>query len=136
MRHAGFQNSDAGLRTAIRRNQNLKHARGLTSEAVAVIRAHLDLQPNCEKAAKTMVIDSVVSDAGLRRSEAAVLLWADIERESDGSGRITIRLSKTDPTGADAVIVITCSVMADLDRLHELQETPAASDSVFGIGDR
>ena len=54
-------------------SKTVKQARGLTSEAVAVIRAHLDLQRNREKAAKTMAIVSVVSDAGLRRSEAAAL---------------------------------------------------------------
>ncbi len=115
--------------------KTVKQARGLTSEAVAVIRAHLDLQRNREKAAKTMAIVSVVSEAGLRRSEAAALRWADIERETDDSGRVTIRRSKTDPTGAGAVVAITATAMADLDRLREF-ETPAESDSVFKLGDR
>ena len=115
--------------------KTVKQARGLTSEAVAVIRAHLDLQRNREKAAKTMAIVSVVSEAGLRRSEAAALRWADIERETDDSGRVTIRRSKTDPTGAGAVVAITATAMADLDRLREF-ETPAESDSVFKLRDR
>ena len=51
----------------------LRMACAAIGEAVAVIRAHLDLQRNREKAAKTMAIVSVVSDAGLRRSEAAAL---------------------------------------------------------------
>ena len=115
--------------------KTVKQARGLTSEAVAVICAHLDLQPNREKAAKTMAIVSVVAEAGLRRSEAAALRWSDIERESDSSGRVTIRRSKTDPTGAVAVVAITATAMADLDRLREF-EGPAESDSVFGLDGR
>ena len=115
--------------------KTVKQARGLTSEAIAVIRAHLDLQPNREKAAKTMAIVSVVSEAGLRRWETAALLSADIGRESDGCGRVTIRRSKTDPTGSGAVVAIISPAMADLDRLREF-ETPAESDSVFELGDR
>ena len=92
-----------GFARQVAETKTVKQARGLTSEAVAVIHAHLDLQPNREKAAKTMAIVSVVSEAGLRRSEAAALRWADIERETDDSGRVTIRRSKTDPTGAGAV---------------------------------
>ena len=38
----------------------------------------------------------VMSDAGLRRSEAAALVWDDITRWDNGSGRLTVRRSKTD----------------------------------------
>ena len=38
----------------------------------------------------------VLSDAGLRRSEAAALTWGDMQRWDDGSGRITVIRSKTD----------------------------------------
>ena len=82
-----------------------------------------------------MAIVSVVSEAGLRRSEAAALLWSDIEKESDETGRVTIRRSKTDPTGAGAVVAITATAMADLDCLRELA-SPADSDSVFGLQGR
>ena len=117
-------------------SKTVKQARDLTSEAVAVIRVHLDLQRNREKAIKTMAIVSVVFEAGLRRSEAAALRWSDIERASDETGRITIRRSKTDQTAAGAVVAITATAMADLDRLRELQESPAESDSVFGLQGR
>ena len=43
---------------------------------------------------------SLLSDAGLRRSEAAALTWGDVEVVADGSGRITIVRSKTDQEGA------------------------------------
>lgn len=117
-------------------SKTVKQARDLTSEAVAVIRAHLDLQRNREKAIKTMAIVSVVSEAGLRRSEAAALRWSDIERASDETGRITIRRSKTDQTGTGAVVAIIATAMADLDRLREFEKSPADSDFVFGLQGR
>ena len=39
---------------------------------------------------------AVLSDAGLRRSEASSLTWGDVQRWDDGSGRITVVRSKTD----------------------------------------
>ena len=42
-------------------------------------------------------------DAVLRRSEAAALTWADIERAADGSGRVTVYRSKTDQAGQGAI---------------------------------
>lgn len=42
---------------------------------------------------------SLMSDALLRVSEAAALLVEDIEEAEDGSGRLTIRHSKTDQEG-------------------------------------
>ena len=52
---------------------------------------------------------SVMSDAGLRRSEASALLWADVDKAEDGSGRLTIRHSKTDKEGEGAVVAITAA---------------------------
>ena len=45
-------------------------------------------------------------DGGLRVSEAAALAWSDVERWPDGSGRLTIHRSKTDPAGEGAVVVV------------------------------
>ena len=39
---------------------------------------------------------AVLSDAGLRRSEASALTWSDVQCWDDGSGRITVIRSKTD----------------------------------------
>ena len=50
---------------------------------------------------------AVLSDAGLRRSEAAALTWADAQRWNDGSGRITVVSSKTDTEAQGAVVAIT-----------------------------
>ena len=50
---------------------------------------------------------AVLSDAGLRRSEAAALTWGDVQRWDDGSGRITVIRSKTDAEAQGAVVAIT-----------------------------
>lgn len=59
------------------------------------IRLHLRGRVNrSARAARDMALVSVMADAGLRRSEAAALLWSDIAGpEPDGSGRVTIRRS-------------------------------------------
>ena len=43
-----------------------------------------------------IAICSTMRDALMRRGEAADLRWSDIETREDGSGRLTIRHSKTD----------------------------------------
>ncbi len=45
----------------------------------------------------------LMRDALLRVSEAAALTWADIDAQPDGTGRLMIRRSKTDPAGAGAL---------------------------------
>ncbi len=47
-----------------------------------------------------------MSDALLRRSEASAVRWADFERAEDGSGRLTVRRSKSDQEGRGAVLYI------------------------------
>ena len=60
----------------------------------------------------------LVSDAGLRRSEAAELTWEYAVRWPDGSGRITVRRSKTDAAGAGAVVYATPRAMAALESIR------------------
>ena len=79
----------------------------LTADVLAVIRLTA-VQPRrrgrgfetAEQAAERAKLDlalvAVLSDAGLRRSEAAALTWGDVQRWEDGSGRITVVRSKTD----------------------------------------
>ena len=76
----------------------------LTADVLAVIR--LTAVQLCsgietaEQAAERGKFDAalvaVLSDGGLRRSEAAALTWGDVVRWDDGSGRITVIRSKTD----------------------------------------
>ena len=65
--------------------QPRKRGRGLETSEQAAQRARFDL-----------ALVAVLSDAGLRRSEAASLTWGDLQRCDDGSGRITVVRSKTD----------------------------------------
>ena len=50
---------------------------------------------------------AILSDAGLRRSEAAALTWGDVQRWDDGSGRITVVRSKTDAEAQGVVVAVT-----------------------------
>ena len=77
-----------------------------------------------------VAIASLLSDAGLRRSEAAALTWADIERAADGSGRVTVRRSKTDQAGQGAILYVTAATTAALDAIR--QGAPDAAP-VFGL---
>ena len=49
---------------------------------------------------------SVLRDGLLRRSEAAALRWGDVEVQEDGSARIHVLRSKTDPEAEGAVLYI------------------------------
>ncbi len=71
----------------------------------------------------------VMSDAGLRRSEAAALVWDDITRWDNASGRLTVRRSKTDAT--PRTVYLTPVAMAHLDAIR--LEDADGSDSVFGL---
>ena len=49
---------------------------------------------------------SVLRDGLLRRSEAAELRWGDLELQKDGSARLHVRRSKTDPEAEGVVLYI------------------------------
>ena len=68
--------------------QSRLRGRGIVTPAQAAERARFDL-----------ALVAVLSDGGLRRSEAAALTWGDLQRWDDGSGRITVIRSKTDAGG-------------------------------------
>ena len=70
-------------------------------------------------------------DALLRRSEAAALTWGDIERAADGSGRLTVRRSKTDQEGAGAVLYLSAATLAALDAIRPGAAAPETP--VFGL---
>ncbi len=55
---------------------------------------------------------AVASDAALRVSELAALDVDDVAKEDDGSGRLTIRVSKTDTEGDGAVLYLGARTMA------------------------
>ena len=78
-----------------------------------------------------MALVAVLSDAGLRRSEAAALTWGDAQRWADGSGRITVVSSKTDVTAQGAVVAITPTAMKALDAIRPVGV--AREEKVFGL---
>ena len=122
----GFARAAAGI--------DPDQARALDAEAVAIIRASLSGKVNSSPvAARDMALVSVMTDAGLRRSEASRLLWRDVEPESDGSGRLTIRHSKTDQEGEGAVVALSPAAMADLDNLAALRTRRAPEGRIFPI---
>ena len=101
----------------------------LTADVLAVIRLTA-VQPRkrgrgietpeqaAERAKFDVALVAVLSDAGLRRSEASSLTWGDVQRWDDGSGRITIIRSKTDTEAVGAVVAITSAAMRALDAIR------------------
>ena len=102
--------------------QPRKRGRGIETPQQAAERARFDL-----------ALVAVLSDAGLRRSEAAALRWGDIERWVDGSGRVTVVRSKTDVEAQGAAVAITPIAMKALDAIR-----PAGvggDKKVFGLSE-
>ena len=77
-----------------------------------------------------LALISLMRDALLRVSEAVALTWADILVEADGTGRLLIRRSKTDPEGEGAVAFLSAPTMA---RLDVIRDGTRPDDCVFGL---
>ena len=121
-------------REAARQGKRPAQVKGLTADDLRRILAHFNAPGRSAPTRATLrdlALVQVMRDALLRRGEAAELVWGDISRASDGSGRLVIRHSKTDPEGKGAVLYLGRSTMDAVDRIR----TPDASpqDSVFGI---
>ena len=116
----------------------------LTADVLAVIRLTA-VQPRrrgrgmetpeqaAERGKFDVALAAVLSDAGLRRSEAAALTWGDVQRWEDGSGRITVVRSKTDAEAQGAVVAVTPAAMAALSAIR-----PAGAGGearVFGLSE-
>ena len=99
--------------------QPRRRGRGIETPAQAAERGRFDL-----------ALVAVLSDAGLRRSEAAALTWGDVVRWEDGSGRITVIRSKTDAEAQGAIVAVTPAAM---DALSAIRPAGVSSDvKVFG----
>ena len=96
--------------------------RGFETPAQAAQRARFDL-----------ALVAVLSDGGLRRSEAAALTWGDLQRWDDGSGRITVIRSKTDAEAQGAVVAITPAAMRALDAIRPMGV--GGEVKVFGLSE-
>lgn len=116
----------------------------LTADVLAVIRLTA-VQPRrrgrgfetpeqaAERGKFDLALVAVLSDAGLRRSEASSLTWGDVVRWEDGSGRITVVRSKTDAEAQGAVVAITPAAMQALSAIR-----PAGvggDEKVFGLSE-
>lgn len=151
-RHAGHEPPTAseGVRATLRglarqrASAGQRQAAALTDEALVAIRATAR-QPRrgrggaletAEGADARGLVDialcQIAADAGLRRSELAALAWADIEAWEDGSGRLSVRRSKTDQEGQGTVVYLSPQALADLDAIKP--DGAAASEPVFGLG--
>ena len=99
--------------------------RGFETAEQAAVRAKFDLA--------LVALVAVLSDAGLRRSEASSLTWGDVQRWDDGSGRITAIRSKTDGEAAGAVVAVTPAAMRALDAIRPMGV--GGEQKVFGLSE-
>ena len=125
---------DRGVREALkgwgrRLARPQRQAGALTADVLAVIRLTApkphargrgfeSAEQAAERARFDLALVAVLSDGGLRRSEAAALTWGDAQRWDDGSGRITVIRSKTDAEAQGAVVAITPAAMKALDAIR------------------
>lgn len=138
----GVKSALAGL-ARLGRAGAQKQARGISREDLAAIRATActpragrggKMETEARARARGQVdiaLCAVMFDGMLRRSEAAVLTWDDIAPAADGSGRLTVRHSKTDPQGEGKVLWISPATMAALDALRG--ESADGAAPVFGL---
>ncbi len=122
-----------------------KQARPLDADALAAIRAtalnprmsrggSLEMEETALRRGRLdIALTSVMSDAGLRISEAAALRWRDVLDAEDGAGLIYIERSKTDQAGEGAYVVVTPETLVALKQLREDSETWSDDDLVFGL---
>ena len=125
---------DPGVRASLkgwgrRLSKPQRQAGALTADVLAVIRLTavqprkrgrgLETADQAQERGKfDVALVAALSDAGLRRSEAASLTWGDVVRWDDGSGRITVIRSKTDAEAQGAVVAITPAAMNALDAIR------------------
>ena len=121
-RQAGALTADVLAVIRLTAVQPRKRGRGIETPAQAAVRARFDL-----------ALVAVLSDGGLRRSEAAALTWGDVQRWDDDSGRITVIRSKTDVEAAGAVVAITPAAMRALEALRPVGV--GSSEKVFGLSE-
>ena len=116
---------DADALAAIRAtalNPRISRGGSLETEETAIRRGQLDI-----------ALASVMSDAGLRISEAAALRWRDVLDAEDGAGLVYVERSKTDQVGAFAYLVVTPDTLTALKELLSDSETWSDENTVFGL---
>ena len=131
------------IRVLARQAAAPRQAYALTAEALAAISATA-CQPRVgrggwletraqarQRGLVDIALCRVLSDAGLRRSEAVALVWADVVPWEDGSGRLTVRQSKTDAEAR--TVYLTPAAVAALAAIRPAGANRAAP--VFGLSE-
>ncbi len=121
-------------REAAKQGRRPAQVKALTSEDLQSLITHFtggEDPPPRRTVLRDLAMVQVMRDGMLRRGEAAALVWEDITRAADGSGRLIIRHSKTDQEGKGAVMYLGRPTMAALDRIRPTDAPPETS--VFGI---
>ena len=124
-----------------------KQAKGLTSDALAAVKATARIQrvdqgkrrrrESAAAAARRALVDlallQVMRDGLLRRSEASGLRWGDIEVHADGSGRLHVVRSKTDQTAEGAVLYLGPAAVEALLAIRPQEAVIVPGASVFNL---
>ena len=150
----GVRRVMAGI--ARRNGRPQRQAKPMTAAALAAVQATAHLprtyqgraregesaQDAARRGQVDMALLSVLRDGLLRRSEAAALRWADVELQADGSARLHVQRSKTDPEGVGTVLYIGQAATAALVAVRPEDgalvdpETPVIGLSASQIGRR
>ena len=124
-----------------------KQAKGLTSEALAAVKATARIQRVDKgkrrrketeavanrRALVDLALLQVMRDGLLRRSEAAALRWGDLEFHEDGSGRLHVLRSKTDQAAEGAVLYIGPAAVDTLLAIRPEEAVIGPGANVFGL---
>lgn len=124
-----------------------KQAKPLDADALAAIRAtaltprttrggSLEMEETALRRGRLdIALASVLSDAGLRVSEAAQLRWHDVLDAEDGAGLVYIERSKTDQAGEGAYVVVTPDTLDALKQLQRDIDGCSDDDPVFRLSE-
>ena len=86
-----------------------------------------------EAAARDAALVSTMSDAMLRVSELVAVRWQDLYWEPDGSGRLTVPVSKSDQEGQGAILYLGSLTVTRLRVWRKLQRRNAGDFVFTGI---
>ena len=142
--NAGVSETLRGLTRQVGVGQ--KQAKPLDADALAAIRAtaftprrsrggSLESEESALKRGRLdIALASVLSDAGLRVSEAAQLRWRDILDTESSAGLVYVERSKTDQAGEGAYVAITPETLVALKLLRQDSGVMTDADApVFGL---
>lgn len=127
-----------------------RQARPLTAEALAAVKATAGTprpfggqgkgRESAQRASWRARVDlallATLRDGLLRRSEAALLTWGDIEFRDNGSALVTLRRSKTDQEAEGVVLYVGKEAAQALLAIRPAPELLDPNTKVFGMSTR